>query len=99
MTNYERGENLLNDAEIYYEDMQLMFEKGKWNIVVRRLPIRKVLPFSGKIFFDKFVNNLILPLSPKFALLHAPAPFFLIVEDLFDRILKAFPIHPGLQIL
>ncbi len=25
------------------------------------LPIRKVLPFSGKIFFDKSVNILILP--------------------------------------
>jgi hypothetical protein len=32
------------------------------NYKVIWLPIRKVLPFSGKIFFGKSVNNLILPI-------------------------------------
>ncbi|MCX6580797.1 MAG: HEPN domain-containing protein [Candidatus Aminicenantes bacterium] len=36
MTNFESGENLLKDAESYCEEMQHMFEKGKWNIVIRR---------------------------------------------------------------
>ena len=36
MTNHDSGENLLKDAEVYYEEMHRMFEKEKWNIVVRR---------------------------------------------------------------
>ena len=61
MTNYERGENLLNDAEIYYEEMQRMFEKGKWNIVVRRaqevveLSLKGILKIMG-IEFPKVHN-------------------------------------------
>jgi HEPN domain-containing protein len=60
MTNYERGENLLNDAEIYYEEMQRMFEKGKWNIVVRRaqevveLSLKGILKIMG-IEFPKVI--------------------------------------------
>jgi hypothetical protein len=36
MTNHDSGENLLKDAEVYYEEMQRMFEKGKWNITEQK---------------------------------------------------------------
>ena len=41
------------------------FRSGKHCLfdVKKGLPIRKVLPFSGKIFFCKSGNNLILPIS------------------------------------
>lgn len=36
MMNFESGESLIKDAESYCEEMQHMFEKGKWNIVIKK---------------------------------------------------------------
>ncbi len=61
MTNHDSGENLLKDAEVYYEEMQRMFEKEKWNIVVRRaqevveLSLKGILKIMG-IDFPKVHN-------------------------------------------
>lgn len=61
MTNHESGENLLKDAELYCEEMQRMFEKERWNIVVRRaqevveLSMKGILKIMG-IDFPKVHN-------------------------------------------
>ncbi len=36
MKNFEIGERMLKDAEIYYEEMLEAYKKEKWNIVMRR---------------------------------------------------------------
>jgi len=36
MKNFESGERLIKDAEIYYEEMIRAFEGKRWNIVIRR---------------------------------------------------------------
>ena len=36
MKNFESGNRLIEDAEIYYNEMEMVFKKGRWNIVVRR---------------------------------------------------------------
>jgi HEPN domain-containing protein len=36
MKNFESGERLIKDAEIYYEEMIRAFERKRWNIVIRR---------------------------------------------------------------
>lgn len=61
MTNFESGENLIADAEIYYEELLRMLEKGRWNIVVRRaqevveLSLKGILKIMG-IDFPKVHN-------------------------------------------
>lgn len=36
MNNFELGNKLLNQAEEYYEEMLRAYERGSWNVVVRR---------------------------------------------------------------
>jgi HEPN domain-containing protein len=36
MNNFKSGDRLIEDAEIYYEEMKSAFEKKRWNIVIRR---------------------------------------------------------------
>jgi len=36
MSNFELGSKLLNEAEEYYEEMLRAYERGSWNVVVRR---------------------------------------------------------------
>jgi HEPN domain-containing protein len=36
MKNFESGERLIEDAEIYYKEMKRAFEEKRWNIVIRR---------------------------------------------------------------
>ena len=36
MNNFELGNKLLNEAEEYYEEMLRAYERGSWNVVVRR---------------------------------------------------------------
>jgi HEPN domain-containing protein len=61
MTNHDSGEHLLQDAVVYYEEMQRMFEREKWNIVVRRaqevveLSLKGILKIMG-IDFPKVHN-------------------------------------------
>jgi len=61
MTNFESCDHLLNDAKTYYEEMERMFEKEKWHIVVRRaqevveLSLKGILKMMG-IEFPKIHN-------------------------------------------
>ena len=61
MTNFESCDQLLNDAKTYYEEMQRMFEREKWHIVVRRaqevveLSLKGILKLMG-IEFPKVHN-------------------------------------------
>jgi HEPN domain-containing protein len=61
MKNFESGDRLLNDAEIYYEEMQSMYDKERWNIVVRRaqevveLSLKGILKMMG-IEYPKIHN-------------------------------------------
>jgi HEPN domain-containing protein len=36
MKNFESGDRLIEDAEIYYKEMKMAFEEKRWNIVIRR---------------------------------------------------------------
>jgi len=36
MKNFESGDRLIKDAEIYYKEMKMAFEEKRWNIVIRR---------------------------------------------------------------
>lgn len=86
MTNFESGENLLKDAESYCEEMQHMFEKEKWNIVIRRA--QEVVELSLKGILKKMGID-----YPK---IHNVAPLFVsllkekgieVEKDVSDRIL------------
>ena len=68
MKNFESGDQLLRDAEIYYEELHSMYEKERWNIVIRRaqevveLSLKGVLKMMG-IEYPKVHN--IAPLFVK----------------------------------
>lgn len=66
MKNFESGNRLLKDAEIYYEEMQTMYEKERWNIVMRRA--QEVVELSMK--------GILKMMGIEYPKVHNPAPLF-----------------------
>jgi HEPN domain-containing protein len=71
MTNHDSGAQLLQDAELYYEEMQRMFEKERWNIVVRRAQEVVELSLKGILKIMGMDKNSPVPNS-----VNSPAPLF-----------------------
>ena len=69
MKNFESGDRLIKDAEIYYKEMKMAFEEKRWNIVIRRaqevveLSLKGILKI-GCIDYPKIHN--VAPLFVKF---------------------------------
>ena len=49
MNNFELGDRLLGEAEEYYEEMLRAYERGSWNVVVRRAQEVVELSLKGLI--------------------------------------------------
>jgi HEPN domain-containing protein len=69
MKNFESGNRLIEDAEIYYKEMKMAFEEKRWNIVIRRaqevveLSLKGILKI-GCVDYPKVHN--VAPLFVKF---------------------------------
>ncbi len=49
MNNFQLGDRLLGEAEEYYEEMLRAYERGSWNVVVRRAQEVVELSLKGLI--------------------------------------------------
>lgn len=64
--NFESGNRLLKDAEILYEEIQTMYDKERWNIVMRRA--QEVVELSMK--------GILKMMGIEYPRVHNPAPLF-----------------------
>lgn len=86
MKNFESGDRLLKDAEIYYEEMHSMYDKERWNIVMRRA--QEVVELSLK--------GILKMMGIEYPKVHNPAPLVVklvqekgikLEKDMVERIL------------
>jgi len=71
MTNFELGEKLIKEAEQFLDEAKRAYERGSWNIVVRRAQERVELSLKG----------LLKIMGAEYPRVHDPAEFFISILE------------------